>query len=177
MKLSDIMFLTLNFLIHNILVKEEIVVKNMYERPLMRIEMFVANNAVSTCTVEGGINYKFDCMYGPNVDTGYVINDTIASGCNTKIGYAAGYSTARDYSSRGNHSNNNSGRATWTKEKSYLQVTYSGTEGLLYTDGSATTDSSVWSVEDGYVKHSSNKGGMHHMVAPVVDSRSVNASW
>ncbi len=157
--------------------------RNIYERPLMRVEMFVANNAVSTCTVEGGVNYTFDCMVGPNTDPGYVINDTIASGCNTKIGYAPGYSVARDYSSGGSHSNNNSGRATWTtvreNRNSYLQVTYSGAEGLLYTDGNSTTDSQVWSVnkEGGYVQHSSNSGEMHHMIAPVVDSRSINASW
>lgn len=152
--------------------------KSVYERPLMRMEMFVANNAVSTCTVEGGIDYTFDCMFGPNVDIGRnVINDTIASGCSTKIGYAAGVATARDYSSGGRHSDNNPSRATWTSGGGYLQVSYSGAEGLLYTDGNTSTDSRVWSVEGGYVQHSSNRGGTHHMVAPVVDSRSINASW
>lgn len=157
--------------------------KSVYERPLMHVEMFVANNAVSTCTVEGGIDYTFDCMMGPDVDTGTVIADAIASGCRNKIGYAQGKSTARDYSSRGSHSNNNSSRATWSQvnggrgQSGYLEVTYSGAEGILYTDGNANTDSQVWSVEDSYVKHSTNEGGMHHMVAPVVDARSVNASW
>lgn len=151
--------------------------KKEYTMPVMYLEQFVANTAVSTCTVEGGINYTFDCMMGPNVDLDVVINDTIATGCNRKIGYAPGIDTARDYSSRGSHSNNNPSRATWTKYNNYLQVTYSGAEGLLYTDGSANTDSKVWSVESGYVKHSTSPGGMHHMVAPVVDSRTINASW
>lgn len=155
--------------------------KREYESPMMYVEEFVANAAVSTCTVEGGINYTFDCMKGPNVDTGTVINDTIATGCNRQIGYASGTTVARDYSSGGRHSNNNPGRATWTTGgswgNSYLQVSYSGAEGILYTDGNATTDSKVWSVEAGYVKHSSSSGGTHHMVAPVVDSRTINASW
>lgn len=151
--------------------------KRKFERPVMSIELFVANQAVSACTVEGGIDYKFDCMFGPEVDTGNVINDAIASGCNRQIGYADGISTARDYSSGGNHSDNNSSRATWTRGSGYLQVTYSGAEGILYTDGSARTDEQVWSVESGYVKHSSSRGGTHHMVAPVVDSTTINASW
>lgn len=157
-----------------------VVLKKAYVRPVMGVELFMANAAVSTCTVEGGISYNFDCMYGPNVDTATVINDTIATGCNTKIGYADGISTARDYSSRGSHSNNNPDRATWSGDgrgSAYLEVTYSGAEGILYTDGSSNTDATVWSIEDGYVKHSRDRGGTHHMVAPVVDSRSVNASW
>lgn len=155
-------------------------VKNVYEKPLMRVEMFVANNnvAASSCTVVGGISYTFDCMVGPNVDAENVINDTIASGCSSKIGYADGLDTARDYSSRGSrHSDNNPTRANWSKGNGYLQVTYSGAEGILYTDGSTQTDSQVWSVEDSYVKHNGNSGGMHHMVAPVVDASTVSSSW
>lgn len=153
--------------------------KKEYTMPVMYVEQFVANTAVSTCTVEGGIEYPFDCMYGTEIDTRNVINDTIASGCSTKIGYAQGINTARDYAYGFGHSNNNPDRATWTyaSDRSYLQVTYSGAEGILYTDGNANTDSQVWSVESGYVKHSTNRGGTHHMVAPVVDSRTVNASW
>lgn len=153
-----------------------------YEQPMMFVEEFMTNSAVSTCTVEGGIAYDFDCMFGPNVDTEYVIADAVASGCTNKIGYASGISVARDYSSGGRHSNNNSSRATWEKERdsngSYLQVSYTGAEGIIYTDYcNATKDAEVWSVESDYVKHSSKSGGMHHMVAPVIDSRSVNASW
>ena len=65
------------------------------------------------------------------------------------IGYAGGILTARDYSSRGSHSNNNSSIATWTPVRGdwnnpgYLQVTYSGGQGLLFTDGKASTDASV----------------------------------
>ena len=157
--------------------------KAVYERPLMRVEMFTANQAVSTCTTQGGIDYTLDCMVGPKVDSARIINDTIASGCSTKIGYASGISTARDYSSGGRHSDNNSSRATWTEvkgENGYLQVVYSGAEGLLYTDGNASTDSKVWKtdkISDGYVYHTASDGGMHHMVAPVVDSRTINASW
>lgn len=155
--------------------------KSVYERPLMRVEMFVANNAVSTCTVEGGINYTFDCMKGPNTDPGYVISsqmDNVSANCSLNIGYAPGINTARDYCNSGRHSNNNRNRATWTNGNGYLQVTYSGAEGILYTDGDPDTDSQVWSVVEGsHVEHSKNDGGQHHMVAPVVDTRSVNASW
>lgn len=153
--------------------------KGKYSRPVLYVENFAANQAVSTCTVEGGIEYTFDCMRGPDIDTGRVIADAIASGCNTKIGYASGISTARDYYNSNSHSNNNSSRATWTNGSGYLQVTYSGAQGILYTDsdGWGNFSSQEWSQADGYVMHSRNQGGMHHMVAPVVDSRSVNASW
>lgn len=153
--------------------------RNIYERPLMRVEMFVANNAVSTCTVEGGFEYPFDCMFGTEIDKKQVVNDIIASGCGTNIGYAQGYDTARDYAYGFGHSNNNPSRATWTysSDRSYLQVTYSGAKGLLYTDGDANIDKQVWSQESGYVKHSKAGGGTHHMVAPVVDTASINASW
>lgn len=151
-----------------------------FEKPVMSVELFVANRAVSTCTVEGGISYDFDCMYGPNVDTANVISAQISgvdATCSLNIGYASGILTARDYSSKGNHSNNNPRRATWSNGSGYLQVSYSGGEGLLYTDGNSNTDASVWSVESGYVKHSSNRGGMHHMVAPVINTQTINASW
>lgn len=154
--------------------------KRVFEKPVMNVELFVANQAVSTCTVEGSIDWTFDCMYGPNTDTKNVISTQIPNveaTCGLNIQYAGGVLTARDYSSRGNHSNNNSSLAKWTKMSDYLQVTYSGGEGLLYTDGNATTDANVWSVQDGYVKHSSSKGGTHHMVAPVMNSQTINASW
>ncbi|MGN0405207.1 MAG: hypothetical protein ACI4F1_08300 [Bariatricus sp.] len=150
-----------------------------FEKPVMSVELFAANQAVSTCTVEGGISYDFDCMYGPEVDTKNVISNQIpevTANCSLAIAYAGGISTARDYSSGGSHSNNSS-RASWTKERDYLQVSYSGAQGLLYTDGDLNTDSSVWTVEDGYVKHAKKRGGTHHMVAPVIDSRTINASW
>lgn len=155
--------------------------KKGFRKPIMNVELFVANQAVSTCTVSGGIDYDFDCMYGPTVDTRNVISSSIpnvSGSCSLSIGYASGVSTARDYcKSNMNHSNNNSSRATWTSTNDYLQVTYSGVEGLLYTDGNAQTDASVWSVQNGIVTHSKNSGGMHHMVAPVIDSRTINASW
>lgn len=153
--------------------------KSVYERPLMHVEMFVANNAVSTCTVEGGIDYTFDCMRGPTTETKNVISSQIvgvSATCSLNIGYASGIYTARDYYNSKQHSNNNS-RATWSNGNGYLQVSYSGAEGILYTDGDANTDGRVWSVEQGYVKHSANGGGTHHMVAPVVDTRYINASW
>ncbi|MGN0299318.1 MAG: hypothetical protein ACI4C1_09090 [Lachnospiraceae bacterium] len=171
--------------------------KKSYMMPVMKVEQFVANTAVSTCTVQGGINWTFDCMYGPEVDTANVISTQIPNvnaTCGLNIGYAGGILTARDYSSQGSHSNNNSSLATWTtsglgnsggpggkpgggSSDSYLQVVYSGGEGLLYTDGDATTDASVWSVQTGYVKHSSDRGGTHHMVAPVINTQTINASW
>lgn len=173
--------------------------KRSYERPLMSVELFMANQAVSTCTVQGGIEWTFDCMYGPNTDTTNVISTQIpnvSASCSLNIGYAGGVLTARDYSSQGNHSNNNSSLATWTSSglnnggpggrpggrpgggsgESYLQVTYSGGEGLLYTDGSSSYDS-LWSVGSGIVQHSSERGGTHHMVAPVINTQSINASW
>ena len=162
--------------------------KRAYERPLMSAELFMANQAVSTCTVEGGIEWTFDCMAGPNTDTKNIISNMVPNvdaTCGLNIGYAPGVLTARDYSSyRSRHSNNNksSVTATWTNVRegwssSYLQVTYSGGEGLLYTDGKASTDAAVWSNEGAYVKHSSRSGGMHHMVAPVINTQSINASW
>lgn len=155
--------------------------KQVYETPKMFVENFMANTAVSTCTVEGGISYDFDCMYGPNIDTKNVISSQIpnvTASCRLSIGYAGGIVTARDYcKSRMGHSNNNASRATWSNGEGYLQVTYSGAEGLLYTDGNSSTDASVWSVQFDYVKHSSDRGGTHHMVAPVIDSRTINASW
>lgn len=149
-----------------------------YERPCVTIEAYVANQAIATCTVSGGITYTFDCMYGPQVDTFNCISKSISDGCNTDIGYAEGITTARDYSSRGRHSNNNPSMATWTTGSNYLQVTYSGkVDGLLYTDGSIH-NITCWSITtDGIVQHSSDSGGTHHMVAPVVDSYSINASW
>lgn len=118
----------------------------------MSVELFSANQAVSTCTVEGDIKWTFDCMYGPNVDTKNVISTQIPNveaSCSLNIGYAGGVLTARDYSSGGSHSNNNSSIASWTRfwgdrnNPGYLQVTYSGGQGLLFTDGKASTDASV----------------------------------
>lgn len=158
--------------------------KRSYESPLMSIELFMANQAVSTCTAEGGINWTFDCMAGPNTDTTKVISTQIpgvTATCSLNIGYAAGIRTARDYAGSRNHSNNNSSLATWTNTKEYIQVTYSGGEGILYTDGNANTDKKVWSIvgsgSTGYVKHSTNDGGRHHMVAPVMNTQTINASW
>lgn len=169
-----------------------------FQKPVMNVELFVANQAVSTCTVEGGIEWIFDCMFGPETDPKNVISTQIpnvSANCSLNIGYAGGILTARDYSSSGKHSDNNPSLSTWTSvglgnggsgghgpgsgssEDSYLQVTYSGGEGLLYTDGSATTDASVWSPQDTYVKHSKSQGGIHHMVAPVINTSSINASW
>lgn len=65
----------------------------------------------------------------------------------------------------------------------YLSVTYTGAQGLLYADatgrGSFTTKQ--WSTTEipGVVAHSKsgNRGYAHVMIAPVLDTRSVNASW
>lgn len=155
--------------------------KKNFERPIMNVELFAPNQAVSTCDAQGGIDYNFDCMYGPEVDTRNVISSMIegvTASCTTSIGYASGVNTAVDMSSKRNHSNNNPGRATWSLKNGYVSVTYSGAEGLLYTDNaSKTNDEDVWSVKNGVLEHSSARGGTHHMVAPVVDSRSINASW
>lgn len=157
--------------------------KKGFEKPVMRVELFVENQAVSTCTVQGGISYDFDYMYGPNVDTANVISTQIPNveaSCQLAIGYAGGILTARDYSSSGSHSNNNPSRATWSNGAGYLQVSYSGAQGLLYTDGNATTDGKVWSVvssEGGYVKRSNQQGGIHHMVPPIINTQTINASW
>lgn len=160
--------------------------KRVFEKPVMNVELFVANQAVSSCTIHGqGVEYTFDCMVGPNTDTTNVISSDIpgvTASCKVSIGYASGILTARDYSSRGSHSDNNKKLATWTTGSdgwngNYLQVTYSGGAGLLYTDGNANTDKSVWSVESGYVKHSSSKGGTHHMVAPVMNPNNMDTSW
>lgn len=176
--------------------------KKVYERPLMSVELFVANQAVSTCTVEGGIDWTFDCMIGPTTDSATCVNVSVASGCTTQVGYAAGVQTARDYClSNNGHSDNSIGQwsdgSGGSENGSYLQVFYSGAEGILYADstgtgnsgggghgntGNTSTASNIttanWSVVAGeYVWHSSTQGGNHHMVAPVMDSRSINASW
>lgn len=161
--------------------------KRSYESPLMSIELFMANQAVSACTAEGGIDWTFDCMAGPNTDTTKVISTQIpgvTATCGLNIGYASGILTARDYDGSSNHSNNNRNLATWTTGKddgkrgdSYLQVKYSGGQGILFTDGNASIDSNVWTIEDGYVKHAKKGGGMHHMVAPVMNTQTINASW
>lgn len=148
----------------------------------MSVELFSANQAVSTCTVEGGIEWTFDCMYGPNTDTRNVITNQlqIEGSCKSNIGYAAGYTTARDYSSKGSHSSNVS-RAQWSynEQEKYLQVEYFGGQGLFYADsddwGGVSTD--AWSMENGYVKHAKKGGLTHHMVAPVINTQTINANW
>lgn len=159
--------------------------KRAYERPLMSVELFMANQGVaSSCTTEGGLEWKFDCMYGTDVDTlNNVVSDVLAAGCTTKVGYAGGITTARDYDIGFGHSNNNPSIAEWTNGSDnggqYLQVTYSGAQGILYTDGdgNGNIDLSPWTVETVYVKHSNQGGRMHHMVSPVIDTTSVSASW
>lgn len=153
-----------------------------FQKPVMNVELFVANQAVSTCTVKGGIEWTFDCMFGPNVDTANVISSQIPdvdASCSKSIGYAGGITTARDYSKdRVGHSDNNSKISSWSKGDGYIQVSYTGAEGLLYTDNNKrVTDSNVWKVDTGYIYHTSSRGGQHHMVAPVIDGRSINASW
>lgn len=165
--------------------------KREYKSPIMYVEVFTVNSAVSTCTAQGGINWTFDCMKGPNIDRGTVVADALASGCDTKVGYAAGITTAYSFYGK-SHSDNNSSRATWGKGNyenaadknysgNYISVSYTGAEGLLYADASDWGQYTInnWSTTKvpGVVAHSKAEGLRHHMVAPVIDSTTVNASW
>lgn len=150
-----------------------------YRTPQLSVELFTANRAIAGCAVESGIDWTFDCMRGPNTDTANVISSTLtSSSCTLNIGYASGSKTARDYYNSSSHSSNAGGK--WTTggdwRNGYVQVTYSNAAGLLYTDGNATTDASVWSVDSGIVTHSNAEGGMHHMVAPVTETQVRNVS-
>lgn len=154
-----------------------------YEKPMMYMEAFVPNEAVSACTVNSEFKYTFDCMRGPNVDkmTG-VINNTIATGCSTQVGYASGYTKARNYNMQAGHSNNNatSVASTWITTSLYVQVTYTGNniDGLLYMSGdSRSVNTNHWEDKEGYWSHTNNNDGQHVMIAPVVNVTSINASW
>lgn len=171
--------------------------KEVYIKPCMITESFMPNQAVSTCTVEGGISWTFDCMAGNQVDTHTVIaaNGSISTdigACDTKVGYAKSITTAYDFQGSRNHTNHNKSIATWGNGKvsgsgeysgSYYSVTYKGAEGILYADadGKGSFSTAPWGMTtiDGVVgvAHSNKGGKMHHMVAPVVDSRTINASW
>ncbi|SDB12213.1 hypothetical protein [Eubacterium oxidoreducens] len=157
--------------------------KKTYMTPQMEIELFVPNQAVSTCTVDKNTSWAFDCMKGPNVDyASNIINSTIASNCGTQVGYAGGVLTAK-YRGGSSHSNHNSSMATWTSEQSgskrYLVVNYSSGDGLLYAESDnngRNTSKGNWSVKSNYIV---NEGAsrMHAMVAPVISTTSVSSSW
>lgn len=153
--------------------------KRKYDSPVLLVEEFSANSAVASCNAEGGIDYKFDCMAGRTVDIGRnVIAENLGEGtCRTNIGYAVGADTARDYAGSRNHSHNGSGVWTinGTGKNTYLQVTYAGAEGILYTDEGGNM--SAWSIEGGIPTHASSGGGRHHNVAPVMDSSTISTSW
>lgn len=157
--------------------------KNMYERPLMRVEMFVASNAVAaSCTVTDGIEWEFDCMAGPNTDTRNVISNEIGgSTCNSNVAYYGGINTAIDYSKQfsRNHSNNAGG--TWTDtngNSGHMQVTYSNAEGLFVADADNRGNISTanWSATSAYASHDNKGGLMHHMVSPVLSAANISQS-
>lgn len=158
--------------------------KKKFERPVMNVELYAPNQAVSACSVpDGGIEYKFDCMRGPKVDTEKVISNALGiTTCKLSIGYASGSNMARDYFNSKENSDNNPGKATWVRENGYVQVTYSGAQGLLYTDGvdkhsNSLKNDGCWSVANGIVTHDSKEGGQHHMVAPVMNASTISSSW
>ncbi|MCR5665237.1 MAG: hypothetical protein K6G01_00275 [Eubacterium sp.] len=161
--------------------------KKTYVTPKMEIELFMPNQAVSTCTVNSSTSWAFDCMKGPNVDyASNIVASSLSNDCGTNVGYAAGKLTAK-YRSGSSHSNHNSSIASWTSEttgsgwnkKKYLVVTYSSGDGLLYAEADNNghnTCAGNWTSKDNYIV---NEGAshMHAMVAPVLNSTSVNASW
>ena len=160
--------------------------KKTYQTPCMSIEMFSANQAVSACTVNSSYKWKFDCMVGGDVDyrTG-IINNSLASGCKSQIGYQSGCSTARDYNGTDRHSNNSPAIASWTyfpgdkTAAKYSQVTYTGAQGLLYVDSDGK-EAQHWSFDKAnnmMVHDNSGFGMIHHNVAPVLNETSVNPSW
>lgn len=159
-----------------------------FKKPVMCVELFVANQAVSTCTIEKGVEWTFDCMAGNQTDKATVVADdvpNISGSCTNKVGYASGITTARDYQGKSNHTTYNSTISTWSagydRNGSYFQVVYSGTEGILYADatGSGYMSPELWTVDsqNKCVTHNTNNGLMHHMVAPVISTSSINASW
>lgn len=161
--------------------------KRSYESPLMSIELFMANQAVSACTVEGGVDWTFDCMKDNGEIQLKVVSAQISTegSCDLKVGYAPSIRTARDYDSNGTHSDHNSNIAQWgngsDQDGSYLQVTYTGAEGLLYVDqvNKHTVTLDAWSVvpSGAYIKHVNSGSGPHHLVAPVMNTLTINASW
>ena len=161
--------------------------KRSYESPLMSIELFMANQAVSACTVEGGVEWTFDCMKDNGEIQRNVVSVQISTegSCGLNVGYAPSIRTARDYDSNGTHSNHNPNIATWgsdsDREGSYLQVTYTGAEGLLYGDQqnqqAVTLDAWSYGSSGAYVKHVKKGSGPHHLVAPVMNTQTINASW
>ena len=161
--------------------------KRSYESPLMSIELFMANQAVSACTVEGGVDWTFDCMKDNGEIQLNVVSVQISTegACGLNVGYAQSINTARDYYSNGTHSDHNPNIAKWgygsDQDGSYLQVTYTGAEGLLYGDqeNQHSVTLKAWSVvpSGAYIKHVKSGSGSHHLVAPVMNTQTINASW
>lgn len=162
--------------------------KRAYDRPVMNVELFMANQGVAaSCTITSGVKWTFDCMIGPTADAEYCVNDQVANGCQNQAGYAPGIDTARDYTRSSNGHSNNSSVATWTKGTggdgggSYVQVQYTGAQGILYISsmgkGSGLTTKG-WNVsDDGYVWHASSNSTYHHNVAPVLNAANISTSW
>lgn len=167
--------------------------KREYSCPKLFVENFTPNAAVAACTSEGGIEWTFDCFRGPNTDNATVVASGLTTdGCNKAVGYAPGVNTAWTFYFRGNHSNNSDiaewGSGTYNGTDSnysgrYLSVTYTGAQGLLYADatGNGSFTTNEWSTTKipGVVAHSKNgnRGYDHAMIAPVINTASVNASW
>ena len=160
--------------------------KRSYESPLMSIELFMANQAVSACTVEGGVDWTFDCMKDNGEIQRNVVSVQISTegSCGLNVGYAPSIRTARDYDFGGTHSDHNPNIAQWgygsDREGSYLQVTYTGAEGLLYGDERGQEVLlGAWSEDPSgaYIKHIKSGSGPHHLVAPVMNTQTINASW
>lgn len=160
--------------------------KRSYESPLMSIELFMANQAVSACTVQGGVDWTFDCMKDKGEIRHNVVSTQISieGTCGLNVGYAQSKNTARDYDFGGTHSDHNKNIAKWVyvrdQEPQYLQVTYTGAEGLLYGDEHGQLVSlDAWKndLSRAYIEHTEIGSGPHHLVAPVMNTQTISASW
>lgn len=172
---------------------EEMNMKREYSCPKLFVENFTPNAAVAACTSEGGIEWTFDCLRGPITDNHTVVASGLTTdGCDKAVGYAAGVDTAWTFYYSYYHSRNSSiaqwGSGTYDGNDSdysgrYLSVTYTGAQGLLYADatGHGTFTTNEWSTDKipNVVAHSKhgNRGYNHTMIAPVINTASVNASW
>lgn len=163
--------------------------KNIYQKPVLQVELFTANQAVASCDVSGGIEYTFDCMAGKDPDIISSVISTTTSGdftgsCRIRIGYSSGSYMAQDYSRNSNSEHSDEGttiRGQWGGDNSYLQVTYTGAIGMFYADSNGINDSSPstenWSVTgtNKVVVHDARGGGVHHIVAPLISA--IATSW
>lgn len=144
--------------------KEEINMKELYERPVIMVEEFTVNRAIAACGDETSRPIIFDCMIGDQRDT----TSVLTTNCSRKAGTTE-LTTARTSGSH-DHSNYTGGDWTMTGNGQNKTCTYyapSGAIGLVYFC-SGSNGASCFNEQNGVLTHTGSHRGQYHVqVAPL----------